>query len=492
MPVDKWGLPFLYPSKPSGFFWEQLDDITKDSHFNPEGITSSGGGSFTVHFSGPTSPDIFSDPAFANTNSIGGCGMDFAATVKRGYIYKPNDPRDVELKMILNFQNGFSSDGFSISGNTGKHSGSGCCSGFDYMLNIQPGSNPSTFRFRKEMWHVDYITDPVTGEDWTHPSVNFKLEGHGNVGLCYVRYNKKDGAIGTGHNTNDSVIIEAWFNPDPDNNPLNWIMLKRTEDKGGWGSSGDKCGGDKDQIGTWAGPKYRIKSNASSANITFKHLSLREIDPTLSFTDNPDNPPPPDQPGTSTELQGIFEFRNDINNVRDTSQCAGAGAGGGGGSGNTTFYDEAATNDKELSDSSTFQHRTGVLEGCDNSSSVMFGKKLIQLDVPLKKVGSPSASPTVGAKILDSTGATVYTSPTTFDPSTFTTSFVYKTFDFSGNTHTFITGDYVGVFWTGTSSTDYVKCGYTDADEVLNTTYYNYESGTFDPKSREFGCRMWQ
>src|SRR6476659_3741842 len=253
MPVDKLGIPLLYPSKSGGFEWFQLDDIANDEHFHPDGMTSSGGGSFTIHFSGPTSPDIFTDRSFENTNSIGGCNMDFAQTASRGYIYKPNDPRDVELKVIVNIQSG-KDGGLSISGNTGRHSGSGCCSGFDYMINMQYLDDPAIFRFRKEMWHVSYHTDPVTGE-FTLPDVNFKLQGHGNIGVGFIRYNKKDG-VSSGK---DSVVIELWMNLDPDNNPENWKMMKRTEDKGGWGNDGDKCNGAKDQIGTWGGPKYRIK-----------------------------------------------------------------------------------------------------------------------------------------------------------------------------------------------------------------------------------------
>ena len=240
--------------------------------------------------------------------------------------------------------------------------------------------------------------------------------------------------------------------------------------------------------------KCLFRFNDTSGVAHFKNISLREIDPTLSFDDTPTEPPPGEQPGSTTTVQGVFKLEWDINTYR-TSACAGAGTGGGGGgggTGNTVFYSVAANSEKELSDSSTYQHRTRVVEIVDSSSSPIKGKTIIQLDVPLKKNGSPGASPAVSAKIWDSSNAVVYTSPTTFDPSTFTTSFVTKTFDFATNTHAMVTGDRIGVEYTGTSSSNYVICGYDD-DSIANSTYANYESGSYDSKpSRDFACDMWQ
>jgi len=490
MPSDRFSIPFFYPSKTDGFFYEASDDPSSDKFFDDGGnATYVSNDELVMNVSGATSVFVTTDPAFQD--SIGGCNMSFADSVARGYTWKQaTDIRDVEWKCLISVVNG-GDHGLSFSGPTGHHksNSSPCCQGFAYMFTVEYNVNPATFRFRKEIWHVNYNDDPKTGI-WTSPLCNFKLNNHGWVGLGYCRYNKKDG-VSAGK---DSVIIELWFNPDPDNDIENWTMLKRTEDKGGWASAGGDCDGDPDQIGTWAGPKFRIKSNDTSADIHIKHLTLREIDPTKTFDDNTGGGTPEEPPQQVTTLQGSFKVQWDVNQLR-TSPCAGTGVGGGGGgeTGNTVFYDVAAVIDKELSDSSTFQNRTGVVEQLSTSTGVMNGKTLVQLDVPLKKVGSPGASPTVGAKIINASGATIYTSPTTFDPSTFTTSYVYKIFDFSGNTHVFVTGDAVGVFYTGTSSSNYVKCGYTDSDTVANCVYANYESGSLDVKSsREFACRMWQ
>jgi hypothetical protein len=143
------------------------------------------------------------------------------------------------------------------------------------MFNIDSQASPVVFRFRKEMYHVDYENSPEGL--FKHPAVNFKLDGHGWFGICYCRYNKKN------EGAEDSVILEGWINPDPDKDIKNWIMIKRIEDKkgNGWGTTGDKCGGDKDQVGTWSSAQNRLKTNATQGSIDFKAISFREIDPTL-------------------------------------------------------------------------------------------------------------------------------------------------------------------------------------------------------------------
>lgn len=319
--------------------------------------------------------------------------MDFGATEKRGYIWKSNDPRDVEIKFIMSDVD-IGSNGFSISGPTGKHSGSGCCSGFAYMFNIDDTSaSPVPFRFRKEMWHVSYHTDPKTGT-FTHSKFNFKLKGHSSsVGFAYVRYNKKDG-VSPGH---DSVIIEGWGNPDVDDDPLNWVLIKRTEDKGGWGSDGDKCNGDKDQVGTWGGPKFRMKSNGVGS-ITFKHVSMREIDPLGSFDDNSGGDTGGGSTGggsggdqTSTsQIKGMLTLKRDINVYR-TSPCAPGGS--------VPFYDVEPDGDtRALGGRPAGEEvlRTGIgWYPLNNSSKLCNQSPLQEVDFYLSKVGSPTGTATI-------------------------------------------------------------------------------------------------
>jgi hypothetical protein len=490
MPLDKWGLKFIYPTKQDGFTWFQKDDIKDDEHYESDEVGDSGGGQFTINFSGPTSGVIYTDRSFENTNSIGGCNMNFEDTANRGYIYKSDDPRDVEITWIMGDVD-IGDHGFSVSGPTGKHSGSGCCSGFAYMMNLETTTDPIDFRFRKEMWHVSYHTDPETGT-FNHSKFNFKLQNRNtNTGFKYVRYNKKDGAD-SGHNVDDSVVLEMWGNPDPDDDPLNWVLIKRTEDKGGWGNDGDQCNGDDDQIGTWAGPKFRMKSNGNGS-ITFKHVSLREIDASKDFDSpptpdptTPPVPPVPNQPPTTTTIVGSFRLQRDIN-IASTSVCAATGL--------KTFYNRASTGDDDVENDAltSDQERTRVGNRAINSNSVMIGKIIKQVDVYLRKQGSPGASPTVDCKIFDNGGTLKYTSTTHFDPSSFTTSYVFKAFDCTTNTYAMQTGDRVVIEYTGSSAVDFVEIPVFSSNPQTNEQLSVYGGGEWrDPADRDFNGKLYE
>jgi hypothetical protein len=521
LPVDKWGHPFFYPTKVTaglsgtghGFFWEQNNDVRKDDDYTGTAMLRIG-----------KEHDLST--------------------------YKVIDTTTGEWTFPFNFSG---SDGLSLSGPTGHHSGGVThgCQGFTYMINVSLEDNPPVFRFRKETYHVQYDNDPVTGT-WTHPFAPTKIVGGGWFGYGWVAYNKKDGR-GPGK---DSRIIEAWWNPTPETNKNNWQMLKRREDKGTeWGVAAT-CGGAAHQVGTWSNIQFRFKVDASDfslhplkpepdsgPNITsiggesmnfadcerrgygyrvdmprdiemkcvfkfpdtsgvahFKNISLREIDPSLSFTDT--SPPTPDPtPTGGGTLIGNFKYQWDINQLR-TNPCAGIGTGSGGTTGggdpepgNTKFYsvytDDGIDSDKELSDSSTFQNRTRIAMQVANSSSDFHGKKPNQVDIPLKKVGSPGASQPVFAKIYNGSGSIIYESPTTFDPSTFSTSYVKKIFDFSTNTHTLVTGDWIGVKYSGTSDTNYVAVSY-GGTAYPNTNYGQYENGVWDIKTRRLTMDVWE
>ena len=299
MPFDKWGHPFFYPSKTSGFFYQMSDNPKNDQYADwPSEMSFDGGGIVTMRPNGPT--DFGLGKNIANFNdAIGGCNMDFAQTAERGYAYKADDARDVELKCIMKVD-GTGDNGFSISACTGAHhSGGRCCQGCAYMITMEPSQNPTEFRFRKEMWHVSYHDAPLGM--FTHPKANFKIEGSGRwIGLGFCRYNDPNNA--------DTVIVEVWYNPDPDSNKNDWTMLKRFSDAHGvgWGNDGDDCNGFKDQPLTWSSAQNRFKTNASNGTVKFKQVSMREIDPTGDFGGGPDpNEPPPSGGGSNSVVRKI-------------------------------------------------------------------------------------------------------------------------------------------------------------------------------------------
>ena len=276
MPNDKFGNPFFYPSKEGGVFFQLSNDPNDDDWLGfPDEVSNIGNGQFTIKPNGPTDWEIAKNPGHEAD-----CDMDFGDVDKRGYASKADDPRDVEIKFLAKFS-GLGDHGFSIGGPTGSHSGSGCCGGFAYMVTIEVGKKPSTFTFRKEIWHVQYDDSPE-GE-LEHDDLDFKIDGHGWVGLGYCRYNK------TVSGKKDAVVLEFWFNPTPEDDPKNWILGGRVTDRdgNGWSNGGGKCGGAKDQVGRWSATKFRMKTNSESGSIVFKNVTMREIDPEKEFDEEP-------------------------------------------------------------------------------------------------------------------------------------------------------------------------------------------------------------
>jgi hypothetical protein len=214
--------------------------------------------------------------------------------------------------------------------------------------------------------------------------------------------------------------------------------------------------------------------------------------------------PPPVDPSPPQKVIGTFTLLRDINIYR-TDACEGTSGGGGDvggggdpGGGSSTFYSLAITDidaDKELANVSSlpFDGRTRVTEKISSSSSAMKGKILKQFDIFLKKNGTPGATPTIKAKIWNSSNTVKYTSITEIDPSTLTTSFTIQSFDFASNTYVLLTGDRVGIEYLGTSSSNYIQIGYKEVSSAGNEIQSQYELGVWDDKnSRDLVCTMWE
>jgi len=279
---DRFGMPFLHPTKPSGFFYEMSDDPRNDQamdHVDTEFTVA--GGVITMKPNGPTSFGVgrnirkFKD-------SFGGCKMDMKAVARRGFAAFEDDVRDLEYKVLMSVK-GIGDHGISISVCTGHHDSNAsfdfkgekvCCQGCAYMFNIDSQTKPMKMRFEKEQWHVNYVTSP---EGWfTHKGVSAKLDGAGFVGIGICRYNKTV----DDNPEHDHVILEAYVNPNPETNPDNWIMVKKIEDftGHGWGDKGDYCpNAAKDQALTWSNAQNRLKTNSKQGSIDFKAISFREI-----------------------------------------------------------------------------------------------------------------------------------------------------------------------------------------------------------------------
>lgn len=504
--ADRWNIPFFYATAAdagvsgsgSGFFWQQDNNIFDDSD--------------------------------------------------RGMIRLGKEYDDVDVISETTGEWEFpydTADYYCLETETGHHSGgeNHGCEGAEYNVNVTINQTPPKFYFQKQMYHGGSKYTHSSGQ-FTHPKVIEKVVGNGWKGFAAVRYNKKNGRS-TGH---DSVILEIWWNEDPDNHIKDgWFMVKRIEDKGGWGKGGDTCNGVSDQVITWSNIQFRYKSGTPEFSVhpripefedgenihsigeedmnfaqsekrgygkredmprniemkclfkfashngiaRLKNLSLREIDPSKALDDTPDQPDQGEEPAETKTIQGKFKLQWDLNIARE-SECAGVGAGGFGG--NTIFYDIQTVDDERiLTNHVDHTYRSRIAETNASSTGDMHGKKLKQFDIPLKKEGSPSGN--VVAKIWNASNSVVYTCPTTVTASGLLTTFATINFDFSTNTRAFVVGDKVGVEYMGSSNTDYVITEIRDANDApgCNRANYNENTNTWaEITDSELCCTMWE
>ena len=447
--------------------------------------TSSGDASFSgthaiMHPNGPTSFE-FGKNESSFKDSIDGCSNDFGDNKKRGYANRKDDPRDVEVRVIAEFSGIQSGEHFSIGGPTGHHpSGNNhCCQGYSYMISTEITDNPTRWRFRKETTHPNYQDSPE-GYFKNTSLANFKISGLGrNVGIGYCRYNAQD---------NQSVFLEAWFNPNPDADPENWTMIRKIEDKSGkhWTSEPGACGGDKDQIGIWSNCHVRLKTNSSGGTIDFKHIIVREIDPFgkdsgtgdgTGGTPNP--PPPPDTGGTlSRQFRDIFNI-----NSSPAQSCSGLQ---GGVLPFVLVYDEhSGTTARTLVDDPSTNNRIRVTEKIitGDTSSRLFGKKPRQVLIPMKKLGSPggnvtcaiwdnAADPIGGNKVVEIGVIAVNTLDTSFKEVSFYNEAAPLSLPIGMQK-----GWSIGIEYLGTDASNNIQIERNDADPIDggNTIYCSLE-----------------
>lgn len=490
MPKNIFGVDMIYPtSKTKPNVWYIKDDPTKDAQTEGSdwaNIDPVGPGEFQLTDNSKVRMNVTPKPNYQG-EAIGGCGMSFSDCAARGYAVTPDDWTNVEMVGYYNFSSFSPSDNEIIQkGPTMRHTSTQCCQGHTEGCRTG-GENPTNSEFFKEMWHVNY-----------HSKGYKSLPNIGNLktgnwfGVAFVTYLTESGGA-------TARKLEHYIDPDGDG--TGWIKVNELLDTGGWGTGGDDCDGDPDQITTWGSGRMQYRWDATGGtDLTFKWFAVREIDPSGAFGEDPGNPDPDtggggggtEVPTTVTEISFQLKLQRDINIYR-TNPCegdTGEGGGGGGGSGTNIIYNLASGSDKELSDSSTYDHRTRLAQKVTSSGSSLFNKVVLELTVPLKKSGTPGASPLVYAKIWNSSNTVVYTSSTTFDPSTFTTSYVDKTFDFSDNTRALVVGDRIGVEYTGTSSSNYVVGSYK-SDTVSKSQLSQYEGSSWDDKSsRDLSAKM--
>src|ERR687898_1824192 len=255
---DEFGIEKIYPTKSGGEEWFMDMTDGRDSRSSPPSMTKNSDGSFEV-----TSSQV----RYGTFTSSGYDGdeietLDHGEIAENGYMQSPNDWRDVEMTGYVKVNSGDSDENFAWYARGGRHTGSGSpegCEGVAYKADL---GYDGRVRFAKEQWHVSYV---FTDKKNAMSSIEDKW-----VGFKGIMYNIEE-------NGETVVKMEIWVDKNEDGNQDGpWVKVDENIDSGGWGDSGEECGGEPDQIITWGGPIATFRWDGAS-DVDIKNFSVREI-----------------------------------------------------------------------------------------------------------------------------------------------------------------------------------------------------------------------
>ena len=253
---DKFGIKKIYPTKSGGEEWYMnMVDPSNDPRTSEPSMSRNSDGSWRVT-SGQVRYGVFTSSGYQPGNVV----KDHSVIANRGYMQSPNDWKNVEMTGQVKYNSG-GDDEWTWYARGGRHTGSGSpdgCEGVAYKGSL--AYTGGQVRWAKEQWHVSYVFQP-----WK----NSPADGDGKfVGFKVAIYNME-------LNGKTVVKMESWVDP---NNNNQWQKVYDFIDQGGWGSEGEECNGDPDQIVTWGGPIAAFRWDDGNS-IDIKNLSVREIVP---------------------------------------------------------------------------------------------------------------------------------------------------------------------------------------------------------------------
>ena len=232
----------------------------QDPSSSPPSLTKNSDGSFNVK-SSKVRYGVYTsagyDPGKIDT-------LNHGTIAQNGFMQSANDWKNVEMTGYVKVNSGQSGENFAWYARGGRHTGDGNpegCEGVAYKADL--GYDGRT-RFAKEQWHVSYdFTD--------HKNAMSSIEDKW-VGFKGIMWNMVQ-------NGETVVKMEIWVDTNEDdreNGP--WVKVDENTDSGGWGNSGEECGGASDQIITWGGPIATFRWDGAT-DVDIKNFSVREIQP---------------------------------------------------------------------------------------------------------------------------------------------------------------------------------------------------------------------
>lgn len=257
--VDGFGVRMIYPTRAGGETWAIGDDPNDDDRFLPQGtLARNTDGSWRFE------DDDENDKVRMSVTTSAGYHQDQVVTdhtalAARGYMQSPRDWKNVEITgyvRVIDVSN--NGDEITWYARGGKHSNpQPFCEGVAYKGDLKFSGR---VRFAKEPWHVEYYFRPGDGVPATRSIVGRW------VGFKTILFNT---------DADRHVHLELWVDAEGDNQ---WTQALATDDVGGWGSGRVVCNAPEDTPITWGGPLATFRWD-NVRRISFKHLSVREIDP---------------------------------------------------------------------------------------------------------------------------------------------------------------------------------------------------------------------
>lgn len=277
MPNDSFGISQIYPSKTNGQQWELGDDAENDDRFDTKGDNIGGNAEDGFY----TTESDFRYSVLTTKGYKSPDTTDHAEWIERGYISYPEDWRNIEFTGEFKYDG---DDDFSLYCRSGRHTGDGNCEGTKYSVALNPDGDA---RFSKETWHNN-------GYDFT----DWESTGLGNIDNEWVRIKFCVYDLGTysGSPATDHVALELWTDPDLNNS---WKKAVSFIDTGeNWGEGGEKCGTTERATFLFGGPFATLRGDSVN-RLSFRKMSVREINKSGSFGPSQPTPNDPDPPATN-------------------------------------------------------------------------------------------------------------------------------------------------------------------------------------------------
>src|SRR5262245_14530195 len=206
-PNEKLGVRMIYESKPNGTVWmPDADKVVGDDRFDDNGAGMKHLGNGVYEFKAGTTRML---SYTTKEGKVKGEGMTFVThdfkqlRINGSWKDPVTDFHNIEMTSYMQHmsQQNADNDEFSFVARSVRHDETvnGGCGGSSYHGNIHLSGFP---RFKKEQYHVNYVTDPL-----------------GNIGIGNIKSNKRTCVmkfVCFDHNK-DSVKLEVWLDKNNDN-----------------------------------------------------------------------------------------------------------------------------------------------------------------------------------------------------------------------------------------------------------------------------------